>query len=273
MFLLPVIDLLSGRAVHARAGDRSRYQPLTSIWTPHADNPLALTDALRAQLGVSTFYLADLNALDQSGNNHQIILSLLDAGHQLWLDAGVQTLDEAQRWIATGVNRLILSSESLPSLQFLQEAAARLDRNRLVFSLDLYFGCLRSRLHVFDNFLGAQDNHLNTDVLLRITDWITAQGIRQMIILDTAMVGAQSGPTLLPLIRIVHERFPQLALITGGGIRSRDDLQQLITAGVHITLIATALHSGQLLPGDLIDYPFLACSPPSGFKIFEKHEK
>ena len=58
MQLIPVIDLAQGRAVHAKAGDRARYQPVHSVLTPGSDgDPLALVQAYRDVVGARECYV------------------------------------------------------------------------------------------------------------------------------------------------------------------------------------------------------------------------
>ena len=60
--VIPVIDLLNGRAVHAVGGRRAHYQPIQSILHASSD-PIPLARALRDSLGLQTLYLADLDAI------------------------------------------------------------------------------------------------------------------------------------------------------------------------------------------------------------------
>ena len=64
MQIIPVLDLAGGVAVHAQAGDRSRYAPLTSDLVPgRTGDAVALLRAFHAVLGVHECYVADLDAI------------------------------------------------------------------------------------------------------------------------------------------------------------------------------------------------------------------
>ena len=62
--LVPVVDLLAGQVVHARRGERSRYQPIQSPLCPGSDL-LPLARALRRASGSALLYAADLDALTE----------------------------------------------------------------------------------------------------------------------------------------------------------------------------------------------------------------
>ncbi len=72
-------------------------------------------------------------------------------------------------------------------------------------------------------------------------------GVRKMIVLDLARVGSGSGAGSLDLCRTVRQLWPQVQLISGGGVRSAEDLRTLAVAGCQAALVATSLHDGTLL--------------------------
>ncbi|HVE77890.1 MAG TPA: hypothetical protein VNA89_03460, partial [Gemmatimonadaceae bacterium] len=65
MRVIPVLDLRGGRAVHARGGDRARYEPVRSAVAPAAPpgDALALARGDRDALALADRYVADLAAL------------------------------------------------------------------------------------------------------------------------------------------------------------------------------------------------------------------
>jgi phosphoribosylformimino-5-aminoimidazole carboxamide ribotide isomerase len=75
--------------------------------------------------------------------------------------------------------------------------------------------------------------------------------IRAFIVLDLARVGARAGPETEPARRL-RARLPDAEIVLGGGVRGRDDLRALASAGYHAALVGTALHTGVLGPADMI---------------------
>ena len=69
--------------------------------------------------------------------------------------------------------------------------------------------------------------------------------------LDLARVGVAEGIATGALCRTLLQRFPNLRLITGGGVRSVDDLRAAEALGVEAVLVASALHDGRLGPEDV----------------------
>ncbi len=62
MRVIPVLDLLGGKVVRARMGDRASYRPIESPLSPTSD----AVDVVRGLLAVhpfQTLYVADLDAI------------------------------------------------------------------------------------------------------------------------------------------------------------------------------------------------------------------
>jgi len=75
MRIIPVIDVRGGIAVHARRGQRSNYQPLRSRLCRSA-NPVQVVEAFLSVYMFPVIYIADLDAIEKTGNNNVIICEL-----------------------------------------------------------------------------------------------------------------------------------------------------------------------------------------------------
>ena len=79
-------------------------------------------------------------------------------------------------------------------------------------------------------------------------------GVERMILLDLAAVGTGGGKAHLERCVSLKAAYPELELITGGGVRDLGDLQALRSAGVDGVLIASALHDGRITAGQVRDF-------------------
>ncbi|MFN9822958.1 MAG: HisA/HisF-related TIM barrel protein, partial [Planctomyces sp.] len=80
---------------------------------------------------------------------------------------------------------------------------------------------------------------------------LVRRGASKLILLDLAAVGVGGGVPTLPLCRQLKQEFPELFVITGGGVRSPDCLLKARDAGVDALLVASALHDGRITPEDI----------------------
>jgi phosphoribosylformimino-5-aminoimidazole carboxamide ribotide isomerase len=156
-------------------------------------------------------------------------------------DAGVNEPARAQTLLELGVHRVIVGSETLSGPDALDRLLAELPDGALVLSLDLRDGRVLSP----DPQLAGVPA---IDALARLH----RVGLREAIVLDLARVGSGAGPDVA-LIAELHDAFPDLELLAGGGVRTIDDLRALEGAGAAGALVATALHRGVIGPRELAE--------------------
>jgi len=221
--LIPVIDLKHGKAVRATGGNRADYRPLATRLCPDG----APLSAARGLLGLHPFarlYIADLDAID--GGEPQIevlrIIGQAFPGLELWVDAGLADQPACADWLAHGLARPVLGSESLadPSLP------SRVDG---ILSLD-FRG---------ERFLGP------AEVLADAALWP-----RTLIVMCLHSVGTNAGPDMARLKSIIGQAGSR-RVYAAGGVRTPADLQALAAAGAAGALIASALHAGAISGADL----------------------
>jgi len=246
MRIIGVVDLLGGRAVHARAGQRESYAPVATIAGSRIESgdALAVARAYVDRLGVAELYAADLDAilgrLDAARRPSQsgAVAAVAALGAPLWLDAGVSTADHARHALGLGAARVIVGLETLPSYDALGEICAAVGGDRVAFSLDLRDGEPMIDTGVSGGIAPGEPAHL---VAARAAD----AGARAVIVIDLARVGTGTGLDL-GLIARVRAAAPRVTLLAGGGVRGLEDIVRLADAGCDGALVATALHDGRL---------------------------
>jgi phosphoribosylformimino-5-aminoimidazole carboxamide ribotide isomerase len=235
--IIPVIDVLNGIVVHAVRGRRKEYQPLKSTLCA-STNPLDVAAALKA-LGFGELYLADLDAITGGQPNLSLFKQIAGkTGLELMVDAGITSLKTAEEMLDSGVSKVIIGTETLPSASFVAEAVASFGSEKVMVSLDLMEGQVLSRFE-----LGALKDPV---ALLREFQEL---GVSQVIVLDLAKVGSREGVNV-PFLREVLRNITAKVLV-GGGVRDVEDLVKLKDVGVFGVLVATALHSGKISPEGL----------------------
>jgi phosphoribosylformimino-5-aminoimidazole carboxamide ribotide isomerase len=232
MKIIPVMDILNGVVVHAVRGRRNEYQPLKSVLCAPA-NPLDVALAFKA-LGFRELYVADLDAITGKRANFSILRQIADeTGLELMVDAGIADLENAEEVLKSRVSKVIIGTETLPSMSFVGTAVKSLGKERVVVSLDLKGEKVISGVE-----LGKFRNPLS---LLRE---FKRMGVDQIIVLDLARVGSGEGVNL-PFLKEVLRTFKGKVFV-GGGVRDTKDLLELRRMSVFGVLIATALHSGRI---------------------------
>jgi phosphoribosylformimino-5-aminoimidazole carboxamide ribotide isomerase len=216
--VIPVIDLIDGEAVLAKAGDRQRYKPLN---TPlcNSSEPLAVAEAYLSLYPFSNLYIADLDAIRGNRSNRDIIKALHRKfpAVQFWIDGGFRDRAMLSQSAIPGT-RPVIGSESLVDIELLTTAHAPL------LSLD----------YQQDRLLGPAS--LKTDIHL----WP-----RDVIVMSMSQIGSDSGPDWQRL-QTLQQCAPTTNFYAAGGVRNFEDLQQLAILKCHGALLATALHYGAI---------------------------
>lgn len=245
MQIIPVLDLKHGVVVRGVAGDRDRYAPVESRLTD-SSAPLEVARAIRAEFGLDRIYVADLDAIMSQAPNVDVWRTLKDDGFQLLIDAGIRDFSDARRVRNIDCGDMIVALETIPGPELLDqlftECGIGSGGGGVYFSLDLQDGRPLGRLD-------AWPSNDPLEIAARAVD----AGISSMIVLDLASVGADGGVSTLDLCQEIHDRHPQVALVTGGGIRNGVDLRKLASGPIDGVLIASALHDGRITRKDARD--------------------
>lgn len=228
MEIIPVIDLLDGRVVHARRGERQHYQPIQSSLC-NSNEPL---DVLRALLELYPFdqlYIADLNGIQKRGNHYDAIMSItnLYPNLELWLDCGFSDVADLEDWRDLRVN-FVIGSESLNNMESYTALQLACKENHIL-SLDFTASGYQGPMELLQNPEYWPD---------------------KVIAMTLSQVGSNLGPDEEKLASII-----QLSngsnIYAAGGIRGMADLLRLKNMHVSGALVATALHSGALTGAEI----------------------
>jgi phosphoribosylformimino-5-aminoimidazole carboxamide ribotide isomerase len=234
--IIPVLDLMTGQIVWAVGGRRREYRPVESGLCAGAE-PVAVARAFVEKLGLTQFYVADLDAIEGGEPAWETYRELIALGARLWIDAGLSTLRRTSEMteLPAEVTGIVAGLESLPDPALLADMFAVAGPERLIFSLDMKSGEPRARCPQWRDFTPLQ-----------IAERAIEAGARRLILLDLARVGVAAGTGTEALCQALRARDPHIELIAGGGVRDRRDLARLAAAGCDGVLVASALHQGTL---------------------------
>jgi phosphoribosylformimino-5-aminoimidazole carboxamide ribotide isomerase len=236
MFVLPVLDLQRGVAVHGRGGRRDEYRPVQSVLAPSAD-PIDLARGVVRHLGLNQLYVADLDAIAGQPPAWSIHQALVDLGLHLWLDVGATRSEQVGALLERLGERVtvVVGLETLSSPADLQGMLECYGGDRLVVSLDLDDGVPRTRIAPWQH-----------DAALTVAWHLIDLGTRRMILLDLSRVGMNGGTGTERLLNELRAESAELEIVCGGGIRDAQALHKLARQGCDGVLLATALHEGRI---------------------------
>jgi phosphoribosylformimino-5-aminoimidazole carboxamide ribotide isomerase len=230
--IIPVMDILNEKVVNAVKGKRSEYQQLRSKLV-NSSNPIIVASAFKF-LGFEELYVADLDAIVKKSENISIIEQIVvRTGLKLLVDAGVEDSRKVGKLLESGVSNVIVGTETLSDLAFLEQILDVYGNEKIIVSLDL----------MNRKVLSKSESLKSKDALAAASE-IVDMGVKKIILLDLARVGSGQGVDL-ELIKEMGSTLRSKILV-GGGVRDLTDLLFLKDLGVNGALIATALHTGKI---------------------------
>lgn len=239
MKIIPVIDILNKKVVHGIRGKRNQYKPIKSTLTNFC-YPLEVAKVFKEKLGLENLYIADLDSIEKRGDNFDIIKEVENKlGIKIILDPGIRDSKDLDREIVHIVDSIILGTETLTSVQTINDSISIKGRDNVIVSIDLKG----------KKFISNIEDFKNPEYLIRkLYDEL---GLRNFILLDLEKVGSMEGVSEQLTQLILSMRDMDLYLITGGGIRSMEDIIDVHKLGIEAVLIATALHAGKIAKEEL----------------------
>lgn len=237
MKVIPVIDVLNGKVVHAIRGKRKEYKTLESVLTNSVD-PFIVAQTFET-LGFKEIYLADLDAILGRPSNYMIYEQITHGtGLKLMVDAGINDLTIGKQVLEHNISELIIGTETLRNKKFIKEAIKLFGTQQLIISLDL----MDEKTLTTPVFDGSTDPN-------KLLKEFKELGILKFLILDLARVGSNEGININFLKKVRANITGEIYI--GGGVRNIADLSKLKTLNISGALVATSLHSGRITMNDL----------------------
>ncbi len=230
MDIIPVIDVAHGQVVRAVKGERSSYRPIETPLAQGSSEPAGIARGLGRLFKFHRLYIADLDGIEGRGRNTHLVPSLSQAlpHADMWIDAGTSSRSAARAVLAAPVATLVVGTESIETVRGWEDIAEEAPE-RTVLSLDFRHG----------EFMGP-DAMLDDPTL-----WPS-----RVIVMTLDRVGANAGPDLRRLDSIVA-RAKKRRVYAAGGVRDRNDLDEIRKIGAAGVLVSSALHSGKISADDL----------------------
>jgi HisA/HisF family protein len=226
--VIPVLDLKGGVAVHAVAGRRADYAPIASPFGS-ADDPASIARGLLAVTGSPALYIADLDAIEGTGNHFELVRGLSYAlpDTTLWVDAGFSDVADCAFWLPLGTT-LVVGSESLDAVDDWRDIHTAFGES-VVLSLDVGSDGERGPEPLFSD---------------------PALWPSRLVAIDLARVGTGEGPDIGRL-RGILDMAGGRAVFFGGGVRDAADLAAIKALDARGALIATALHTSAITENEI----------------------
>ena len=225
MLIYPAIDLYGGKAVRLYKGDYDQM-------TVYSDEPASVAMEF-AKAGAERVHLVDLEGAKTGETpNLQTVLVIKQAsGLFCEIGGGVRSMEVIDRYIASGVDRVILGTAAVTSPGFVEEAVKKYGE-KIAVGVDIKDGFVAIKGWTENSGLEAME----------FTGRMQTIGVKTLICTDISRDGAMQGAN--------HELYKQLSdmfdmdIIASGGVSSIEDVKKLAALKIHGAIIGKAYYTG-----------------------------
>ncbi len=228
LVLYPAIDLLEGRAVQLRKGDRLRPKV-------YALDPPAQARAFVEQ-GARALHVVDLDAAFGGQRQLELIgrIAKAAAPAMVQVGGGIRDARAAEETLEAGAGRIILGTAAVENPALAGMAVARFGAERVACGIDVKDG--RAATRGWTEARGPAPGELASE--------LARQGVSWLVVTAVSRDGTQEGFDL-PLLREVGRAAPACRVIASGGAGELSHLRSLASAGLQAlagAIAGTALY-------------------------------
>jgi phosphoribosylformimino-5-aminoimidazole carboxamide ribotide isomerase len=207
MKIFPAIDIKDKKCVRLVKGDFDNK-------TEYEISPIDQAGKYKDH-GFKNLHIVDLDgALTGNTVNLKIIQEIVEKYDlKIEVGGGVRSIDSIQKYVDSGVEKVILSSAAIKNKEFLKEACSKF-KNKIALGLDAKNGNL--------SVSGWKEN-LNTktlDFLKEVNDF----GVSRLIYTDINRDGTKASPNFEETIKIAN--ISKCPVIISGGVSSINDIKR-----------------------------------------------
>jgi phosphoribosylformimino-5-aminoimidazole carboxamide ribotide isomerase len=237
MELIPAIDVRGGKCVQLVQGDFARE-------TVYGDDPVAMAERWAAT-GATRLHIVDLDGAKEGRPvNDKIIAHVVQRSRmRVQVAGGVRDDAAVDRWVAAGVDRVIVGTAAVHEPELVERAAKKYG-DRVAIAVDARDG----RVAVSG---WVETSQLTVEAFVRD---MAARGARHFIYTDISRDGTLGHPDFeqaRPIVDLVAAAVPRdaggpIPLVYSGGVTSIDDLLTLAGYGIDGAISGTALYDGRI---------------------------
>jgi phosphoribosylformimino-5-aminoimidazole carboxamide ribotide isomerase len=226
MRVFPAVDILGGRCVQLVQGKR---ESATTYGDP-------LSCARRwIDAGADALHVVNLDgAFGDSAKNADLIRALVkDTGIEIELGGGIRSVEDAARWLDTGVSRIILSTFAIQEPESIRTLSQEFGSGRVMAGVDAKAG--QVAIHGWQETAGDYLSWAGTFERL---------GAGSLLYTNVDVEGLQKGIAVEPVKKLIGK--VRIPVVVAGGVSSRADVALLREAGAYGAVLGSALYSGKI---------------------------
>ena len=227
MLIFPAIDLYGGEAVRLYKGDYAEK-------TVYSSDPVRVSLDFKAA-GATHAHLVDLEGAKTGGTpNFDVVCAIKrESGLFCEIGGGIRDMTVIEKYVAAGLDRVILGTAAVTDEGFLREAVAAYGE-KIAVGIDIRDGFVAIKGWTESSGLDA----------FGFCGKMQEIGVKTLICTDITKDGAMRG-TNRELYRELSERF-SVQITASGGVSTLDDVLALRALNLYGAIIGKAYYTGAI---------------------------
>ena len=227
MILFPAIDLYEGCAVRLLRGEYDRM-------TVYSREPERIAENFAAA-GATHIHLVDLEGArsGQTPNLETVCRIREKTGLFAEIGGGIRTMETVEKYIRSGLDRVILGTAAVTDETFLQRALERYGE-KIAVGADIKDGFVAIRGWTETSGLTCGEFFAKMEKL----------GVATVIVTDVSRDGAMQG-TNRPMYQALSQKY-RVQITASGGVSSLEDVRALKEMGLYGAIIGKAYYEGAI---------------------------
>ena len=234
MKIFPAIDIKNKKCVRLVKGDFENK-------TEYKISPIEQASKYKDH-GFKNLHIVDLDgALTGETVNQDIIKEIVsNFDLKVEIGGGIRNLDSVQKYIDTGVEKVILGSAAINDKSFLKEACEKFS-NKIALGLDAKDGYLSV------SGWKESSNQLTLDYLKEVNDY----GVSRLIYTDINRDGMKRSPNFDETSKVAE--ISSCPVIISGGVSSLDDIKKAKSLNnIEGIIVGKAIYDGDIQLEELV---------------------
>ena len=227
MYIFPAIDLYDGKAVRLYKGDYTQM-------TVYSENPIEIARDFEAK-GAKFIHMVDLEGARDGSTPNLSIVADVAQNTSLFVEigGGIRDMETVEKYLSSGVSRVILGTAAVNDEAFLREAVAK-HGERIAVGAD-----------VKDGYIAIKGWLEQSAYLLEaFMEKMQSIGVSTVICTDISKDGAMKG-TNRELYRTLSRKF-RMNIVASGGVSTLEDVQALASMDLYGAIIGKAYYTGAI---------------------------
>ena len=225
MNIFPAIDLIGGQAVRLEKGDYNKKTVFNS-------DPVAVAVGFK-NAGAEYLHLVDLDgAKSGKTDNYNVIREIVNkSGLKVEIGGGIRNIDTVEKYLETGVMRVIIGTAAITNPEFLDEALSKYGE-KIAVGVDIKDGKVAIKGWTETVDITCED----------FIEKMQNKGVKTVICTDISKDGMMSG-TNLELYKSLSEKFT-MDITASGGVSTMEDVKTLNDMNMYGAILGKALYVG-----------------------------